>query len=128
MMIDTFPSVRVVVMLAAAALLAAGCDPRNDAATLAQWHGATAAAMANGVAGALGTDESVEDSELTAKVREAILADPQLQSQQIDVDTEDAAVTLKGTVESPSLRERAVQLAGAVDGVAQVQDKLEVRD
>ena len=51
----------------------------------------------------------------------------QLQSQQIVVEIEDAAVTLRGTVDSQSLRERAVDLAGSVDGVAQVQDRLEVR-
>jgi osmotically-inducible protein OsmY len=60
-------------------------------------------------------------------VREAILADPQLQSQHIDVEAEDSAVTLTGTVDSPALRERAVQLASSVDGVVQVQEKLEVR-
>jgi osmotically-inducible protein OsmY len=38
-----------------------------------------------------------------------------------------AAVTLTGTVDSQALRERAIQLAGSVNGVAQMQDRLEVR-
>ena len=114
-------------LLAAAALLAAGCDPRGNADTAAKLQDPSAGVVAKGGEDAVGTDQSVEDSELTTKVREAILADPELQSQQIVVETEDAAVMLTGRVDSPSLRERAVDLAGSVDGVAQVQDRLEVR-
>ena len=126
-MIDTFPNLRVAVLLAVAALLAAGCDPRSETDNLAKLQDPPAGVAAKGGLDAVGTEQSVEDSELTTKVRAAILADPELQSQQIDVDTEDAAVTLTGMVDSPSLRERAVELAGSVDGVAQVQDRLEVR-
>ena len=123
----TFPRVGLVALLAAAALSAAGCDRHNDAPPVRQWQDTLAAVAAKGEAEALGADEAVEDLEVTTKVREAILADPQLQSQHIDVETEDAAVTLTGTVDSPALRERAVQLAGSVSGVVQVQEKLEVR-
>ena len=124
---DTFPRLSIAVLLAAAALLAAGCDQRNDVGTLGPWQGTLASVAASGDSEAVGTDEAVEDTEVETKVREAILADPQLQSQHIDVEAEDSAVTLTGTVDSPALRERAVQLAGSVDGVVQVQEKLEVR-
>ena len=36
-------------------------------------------------------------------------------------------MTLTGVIDSQSLRERAVEIAGSVDGVAQVQDRLRVR-
>jgi osmotically-inducible protein OsmY len=75
-----------------------------------------------------GTDQSVEDSQLATRVREAIAADRQLQSQDIDVETEDGAVKLTGVVDSTSLRERAVELTGRIDGVVEVTDKLEVRN
>lgn len=75
----------------------------------------------------MGTDQSIEDSDLAAKVRAAILADPQLGSQHIEVEADDAAVTLTGIVDSAALRVRAEELAGSVEGVAQVQDKLELR-
>jgi hyperosmotically inducible protein len=117
----------IATLLAAAALLAGGCDQHNDGSTLGQRQGALPGVVAKGDAEAIGTDEAIEDSEVTTKVREAILADPQLQSQHIAVDTEDSAVTLTGSVDSPALRERAVQLAGAVNGVVQVREKLEVR-
>jgi len=124
---NTFPRLGIATLLAAAALLAAGCDQRNDVSTLGQWQVTWPGVVTKGNAEAIGTDEAIEDSEVTTKVREAILADPQLQSQHIAVQTEDSAVTLTGSVDSPALRERAIQLAGAVSGVAQVREKLEVR-
>jgi hyperosmotically inducible periplasmic protein len=124
---DTFPRLGIVALLALAALLAAGCEQHNDANPIGRWQGTLASVAARDDAEAPGTDEAVEDLELTTRVREAILADPQLQSQHIDVETEDSAVRLTGTVDSPALRERAVQLAGSVIGVVQVQEKLEVR-
>ncbi len=126
-MLDTQPNLRIAILLAAALLLAAACTLRNDASLAQQWRNSTAGIVAKADEPAIGTDVAVEDSELTAMVREAILADPQLQSQHVEVKTEDAAVTLTGTVDSAPLRERAVQLAGSVDGVVQVQDRLDVR-
>ena len=104
-----------------------GRDLHNDAVAVGQRQSAFASVPARGDGQEVGTDEAVEDSELTAQVREAILADPQLQSQNVYVVTEDSAVTLTGTVDSPALRERAAELAGSIHGVVQVQDKLEVR-
>ena len=124
---STFPGLGIAILLAAAALLAAGCGQRNDVRTLGQPQGTMTSVTAKGDAEVIGTDQAIEDSEVTTKVREAILADPLLQSQHIDVETEDSAVTLTGSVDSPALRERAVQLAGSVNGVVQVQEKLEVR-
>jgi hyperosmotically inducible protein len=126
-MIDSLSKLRVAALLSAAALAVTACDPGGDAESAPTVQRASAAVNAKGGNDALGTDQSVEDSDLTTKVREAILADPRLQSQHIKVETEDAAVTLTGIVDSPSLRERAVELAGSVDGVAQVQDRLRVR-
>lgn len=126
-MIDTASKWRVAVALAAAALLAAGCDTHHDADTARQMKIASAAVAARSDNEAPGTDQAVEDSSLTVTVRAAIFADPTLQSQHIKVITEDAAVTLRGHVDSPALRDRAIQIASSVDGVAQVQDRLRVR-
>jgi len=126
-MSNTFSKLRSAALLAAVALAATGCDPGGDAESAQSVQTGSAAVIAKGGDDAFGTDQSVEDSDLTTKVREAIFADARLQSQHIEVETEDAAVTLTGVVDSPSLRERAVELAGSVDGVAQVQDRLKVR-
>ena len=107
--------------------MAAGCDTHHDADTAQQLKIASAAVAAKSDDEAPGTDQAVEDSSLTVTVRAAIFADPQLQSQHIKVITEDAAVTLKGHVDSPALRDRAIEIASSVDGVTQVQDRLKVR-
>jgi osmotically-inducible protein OsmY len=117
----------VAVLLATAALLTTACGPARDAEAVAKTHAAAAGFASKGGKSAIGTDQSIEDSELAAKVGAAILADPQLGSQHIIVEADDAAVTLTGNVDSAALRERAVELAGSVEGVAQVQDRLEPR-
>jgi osmotically-inducible protein OsmY len=126
-MIDISRQSRVAVLLVAAALAAAGCDQRNSFDTVGQTVGGAVDRIAGKAdAAARGTDVSVEDAELAAKVGAAIFAEPDLQSQHIDVDTHDSVVTLGGTVDAPSLRERAIEIAGAVEGVLEVRDKLEV--
>ena len=127
-MTDTFSKSQIAALLVAAMLGATGCDTHGDADNGRPLQIAAAGIAAKSGESAAGTDQSVEDSQLTTLVRDAISADRQLQSQDIDVETEDGAVTLTGVVDSPSLRERAVELAGHVDGVTDVTDKLEVRN
>ena len=126
-MIAIFRKSRVVVLLAMAALLTTACGPGRDADTVAKTDAAAAGFVSKGGENTVGTDQSIEDSELATKVRAAILADPVLASQHIVVEADDAAVTLTGIVDSPALRERAEELAGSVEGVAQVQDRLQLR-
>ena len=45
----------------------------------------------------------------------------------INVDTNDSVVTLRGTVESHEQRERALQLARETEGVSSVIDELRIR-
>jgi hypothetical protein len=128
-MLDTLPKWRAAVLVGAITLSTVGCDSHHDADPAQPSRLASAAVAAkSGAAAAVGTDQAVEDSSLTTTVRAAIFADKQLQSQHIKVESEDAAVTLTGVIDSQSLRERAVEIAGSVDGVAQVQDRLRVRD
>lgn len=128
-MIDTSPKWRAAVVVAAMTLSTVGCDSHHDVDPAQPSPLASAAVAAkSGDDAAVGTDQAVEDSSLTVTVRAAILADKLLQSQHIKVESEDAAVTLTGVVDSQPLRERAVEIAGSVDGVAQVQDRLQVRN
>ena len=126
-MIAVYRKSCVILALAIAPLLIAACGPGHDADTIAKTHNAAAGFVSKGGESAVGTDESIEDSNLAAKVRATLLADQQLGSQSIVVEADDAAVTVSGFVDSPALRERAVELAGSVEGVAQVQDRLELR-
>ena len=126
-MITLYRKSRVILVLGLAALSMTACGPGRDADTVAKTHAAAPALMAKGGETALGTDQSIENADLAAKVRATIRADPRLGSQDIVVEADDAAVTLSGVVDSAALRERAVQVAGSVEGVVQVQDRLELR-
>lgn len=70
---------------------------------------------------------ALDDAALTAKVKAALFAEPGLKTLQIEVETHDGVVTLAGAVDSPVLRQRAVEIAGAMMGVRQVEDKLVVK-
>ena len=112
-MIAFFQQSRAVVLLAMAALLTTACGPGRDAEAVARTHAAVPGFVSKGGESAIGTDESIEDSDLASKVRAAILSDPRLGSQNIVVEADDGAVTLTGVVDSPALRERAEELAGS---------------
>ena len=71
--------------------------------------------------------EAITDAALTAKVKTSLLADPDVSGLRIDVDTRDRVVTLSGAVASSSEKAKAVDVAGKVDGVMRVEDRLTVR-
>ncbi len=71
--------------------------------------------------------EVITDAGITAKVKTRLLADPDVSGLRIDVDTSDRIVTLTGTVSSASEKARALALAGKVDNVTRVEDRLTVR-
>jgi len=70
--------------------------------------------------------ETVDDATITAKVKTALLNDPQVGGLKIDVDTTKGVVTMSGMVKSPAEAERAVQLARQQGGVKDVKSTLQV--
>ena len=70
------------------------------------------------------TAVAVEDTEITAKVKAAIFAEPGLSMLQISVETVNGVVTLNGTIDSQANIDRARDLASAVSGVKGVDNKL----
>lgn len=66
------------------------------------------------------------DAGLTAKIKSKMALDDTIEAASIDVDTADGVVTLKGSVESPQQRERALQLARETEGVTSVNDLLTI--
>jgi len=70
---------------------------------------------------------AIEDTEITAKVKAAIFAEPGLKTLQISVDTVKGVVTLSGSVDSLRNSDRAKALAGAVAGVKAVENRLTVK-
>ena len=69
----------------------------------------------------------INDTEITAKVKAAIFAEPGLKTLQISVDTVKGVVTLSGSVDSKSIRNRSQELASAVAGVKDVDNRLTVK-
>lgn len=73
------------------------------------------------------TGEYIDSAAITAKVKAAILEDPQLKVLQINVETFRGVVQLSGFVDTPAARTRAEQVARGVQGVRGVRNDLAVK-
>jgi osmotically-inducible protein OsmY len=72
------------------------------------------------------TGEKISDAWITTKVKWFFVGEDSLKGSDIDVDTKDNVVTLKGTVKSQAGRVKAVDLAKNTDGVKRVVDQLSI--
>lgn len=70
---------------------------------------------------------AIDDTEITAKIKAAIFAEPGLKSLQISVDTVKGMVTLSGSVNSQQNSDMAKGLASAVAGVKGVENRLALK-
>jgi osmotically-inducible protein OsmY len=68
--------------------------------------------------------QALDDTQITAKVKTALLNAPGLQSMKITVDTVKGKVTLSGSADSQSNANKAVKLTEAVEGVQSVKNNL----
>lgn len=68
-----------------------------------------------------------DDAATTVKVKARLMAEPGIDSLQIDVDTSNGRVTLTGEVYTPQNRARAKELASSVEGVTGVVDRLSIK-
>jgi len=82
---------------------------------------------ASSIARAEGAGQYISDAAITAKVKAALLADSQLKSTQVSVETTQGIVQLSGAVDSKAQESEAVNAANKVDGVKQVKDLLSVK-
>lgn len=70
--------------------------------------------------------QQVDDATITAKVKTKLTADPQVNPFNIDVDTDDGVVTLRGRVEDAEAKVAAEQLARDTSGVRGVRNEIRV--
>jgi hyperosmotically inducible periplasmic protein len=70
--------------------------------------------------------ETIDDATITARVKTALLNDPQVGGMKIDVDTTKGVVTMSGIVKSKAEEMRAVELARQTPGVKDVKSSLQV--
>jgi osmotically-inducible protein OsmY len=73
------------------------------------------------------TGEVITDGWITAKVSAKLSDEKLLKDSNVDVDTNDRIVTLKGAVASPAAKQRAVAIASGTEGVTRVDDQLAVK-
>ena len=73
------------------------------------------------------TQDYVDDSVITAKVKAAVFEDPSLKSAEINVETYKGIVQLSGFVRSRADISRAVQVARSVKGVTSVKNVMIVK-
>jgi hyperosmotically inducible periplasmic protein len=70
--------------------------------------------------------EAVTDGWITTKVHATFVGETLLKGSDIDVDTANHVVTLKGTVGSDAAKARAATIAGSTEGVTRVVNQLVV--
>lgn len=66
------------------------------------------------------------DAGITTNVKTQLAADDLVKARRIDVDTNDRTVTLRGQVDSSAEEARALEIARATTGVANVIDQIDV--
>jgi hyperosmotically inducible protein len=71
-------------------------------------------------------DQTIDDATIVARVKTALLNDPQIGSAKIDVDAVNGIVTLSGRVKSEAEATRAAALARGAAGVTEVKSMLQV--
>lgn len=70
--------------------------------------------------------QQVDDATITSKVKAKLTADPEVNPFNIDVDTDDGVVTLRGRVEDPEAKTQAERLARDTSGVRSVRNQIRV--
>jgi hyperosmotically inducible protein len=70
--------------------------------------------------------DAASDGLITMTIQGKYFASSEVKGHEIDVDTDHGVVTLKGEVDSDTVRQQAVQIARAVDGVTRVEDQLKI--
>ena len=70
--------------------------------------------------------KAMDDSEITAKSKAALLGEPGMQSLKITVVTKDGVVTLTGAADTTENKDKAAKLIKQIDGVKSVKNKLEI--
>ncbi|HEV7929843.1 MAG TPA: BON domain-containing protein [Nitrosospira sp.] len=112
----------VVAVSLSSALFITGCGKTEDKARA---PGEAPAAGAPEAKTTVGT--TIDDSAITAKVKSALLADPDVKGLDIKVETNKGEVQLSGFVDNQAQIDRAVSIARGVEGVKNVQNKITLK-
>jgi hyperosmotically inducible periplasmic protein len=72
--------------------------------------------------------QTVNDGMITAKVKAALIGDSRTKAHQIEVNTREGIVQLGGFVDTSAAKTAAAEVAGSIDGVKSVQNRLNIRN
>jgi osmotically-inducible protein OsmY len=72
--------------------------------------------------------DRMDDTAITASVKAKLTGDPDVAAHNVNVDTKDGVVTLRGTVKSEDAKQEAEELARNTEGVRRVQNMIEVEE
>ena len=103
-----------VTLAGAMSVLAAGCGDRQEQPSPPP------------ASTTVGTE--IDDTVVTTKVKSALLADPDIKSLDLQVETRKGTVQLSGFVNNQTQIDRAITATRAVAGVTSVENKLSVKD
>jgi len=116
-----------------ASLALAGCDKADRTAakntgedTVAQVDQKARQMGDSAKDGAQKVGDKVEDAVITASVKTEMAKDSELSALQVNVDTDNGRVALRGTAPSTAAKAHATTLAAGVKGVASVDNQLTV--
>lgn len=70
--------------------------------------------------------QPVKDSWLTAKTKIALFADDRIHGRDVNVETKQGTVILRGKVDTPEAKAAGEEIAKGIDGVASVKNELQV--
>ena len=101
-----FPRVATLVLTAFALVATAACTPTRTQKS---------------------AGEQIDDTVVTAKVKSALIADPETKARQIDVEVFRGTVQLNGFVATSAEKTAAARVARGVEGVKSVRNNLDVR-
>ena len=123
------PLIAVATTAALAGSLLSGCERRTNTVDTPSGRTTTTTVAPNRTATETMSraGDAAGDAAITAKVKTALLADPDVKALQIDVDTHDGVVTLNGTADGRNNVDKAVQIAKGIDGVKSVENRMTVK-
>jgi hyperosmotically inducible protein len=108
--------------------MVAGCDQKQTPAPVTD-PGVTVPSVPRTESAAPSTSlgTTIDDTAITAKVKSAFVADPEVKSLDITVETRKGEVQLSGFVDNQAQVDRAVDIARRTQGVTDVQNKLALK-
>lgn len=122
MRVDRKLSFLGVALAGAMSVLIAGCGDRQAAPTPAASGSTPPAASASTSAGT-----QIDDTLVTTKVKSALLADPDIKSFDLKVETRKGLVQLSGFVDSQVQIDRAIATTVGVEGVVSVENGIQLK-